>query len=93
MGLYNKVFNIFEKNFLMYAMFGVLISSSLGAVGAMLAFHSSEGIAEMIQVALLVIGCCGFTAALLGGQKPKVVFNWLLISMLISTIIVIIQVL
>lgn len=77
----------------MYAMFGVLLCSSLGAVGAMLAFRSSEGIAEMIQVGLLVIGCCGFTAALLGGQKPKVVFNWLVVSIIISTIIVVIQVL
>ena len=92
MSLYKKLFDVFEKNFMMYAMFGVLLSSSLGAVGAMLAFHNSEGIAEMIQVIVLVIGCCGFAATLLGGKKPKTVFNWLVISVILSLIIVTIQV-
>lgn len=93
MKLYNKVYEVFEKNFLMYAMFGVLLASSLGAAGAMLTFYSSEGIAEIVQISLLVIGACGFTAALLGGKKSKTVFNWLLISVIISLVVVLIQIL
>jgi|GEM_PF-2453891 len=93
MKLYNKLFEAFENNFIMYAMFGVLVVSSLGAAGAMLTFYSSEGIAEIIQISLLVIGACGFTAALLGGKKPKTVFNWFVISVVISVIVVFIQLL
>lgn len=92
MKLYNKVYAVFEKNFIMYAMFGVLLASSLGAAGAMLTFYSSEGIAEIIQISLLVFGACGFTATLLGGKKAKTVFNWLLISVVISVTVVLIQI-
>lgn len=74
-------------------MFGVLIASSLGAAGAMLTFYSSGGIAEIIQITILVAGACGFTAVLLGGKKAKTVFNWLLISIVISLTVVLIQIL
>jgi len=74
-------------------MFGVLVASSLGAAGAMMTFYSSEGFAEIFQIGVLVIGACGFTAVLLGGRKPKTVFNWLLISIVISLVVLLNQIL
>lgn len=88
MSLYQKMYNTFEKDYLMYAMAGVLVTSSVGAAGAMLALHQGHGLLQMIQVTLCAAGCMMFDAAILANRGPKTVFKLFWISIIISTIIV-----
>lgn len=84
MSLYQKCFEVFRKQYLMYAMLGVLVSSCLGAGAAMLALHNGHGFFQMAQVAILVAVCMGFNATILSDRKTKIVFNWFLISAVVS---------
>lgn len=87
MSLYNKYYEKFEKEYLMYAMIGVLVSSALGAAAAMLALYDGHGFIQMFQVGLLVAVCMGFNATILANRGAKTVYNWLLISCMASILI------
>lgn len=86
--MYQKLYEIFEKDYLMYAMAGVLITSSLGAAGAMLALYQGHTFLEMFQVAVLVAGCMMFDASILANRGPKTVFRLFWISIILSLIII-----
>lgn len=87
MSIYKKTYAIFEKEYLMYAMIGVLVSSGLGAAAAMIILHQGHGLFNMIQVGLLVAVCMGYNATILADQKPKIVFNWGILSVVTSIIL------
>ncbi len=91
MSLYKKMYNLFEKQYLMYAMLGVLISSCVGAGAAMLVLHKGHGFVEMFEVTLLVCGCMGFNATILSDRKTKIVLNTFIISVIISVLILVIN--
>lgn len=91
MSLYNKLFDLFHKKYLMYVMLGLLISSCLGAAAAMLALHEGHGFIQMFQVGLLVTVCMGFNATILSDRKRKIVFNWGLLSISVSVVLLIIH--
>lgn len=88
MELYNKLFEVFKKHYLMYAMIGVLVSSCLGAAAAMLTLHKGHGFLEMFQVGLLVAVCMVFNATILSDRKQKTVYNTFLISCAVSLVII-----
>lgn len=91
MSLYKKIYDLFCEEYLMYAMIGVLISSCLGAGASMLVLHQGHGFAEMFQVALLVTVCMGFNATILSDRKRKLIFNWLIASVITSLVILLIH--
>lgn len=93
MELYTKLFGVFQKQYLMYAMVGILVSSSLGGAAAMLVLHRGHGFLEMSLVTLLVAVCMGFNAMVLADRGPKVVFNSFLLSICVSTLISLIYIL
>ncbi len=93
MSLYNKAYKVFSHNYLGYAMIGILISSCCGAGAAMLTLHQGHGFIQMFQIALLVAFCMGFNATILSNRKPKVVFNWGLMSIFVGIIILLIHLL
>lgn len=75
----------------MYASFGVLLSSGLGAGAAMLALHKGHSFWEMFQVFILVVVCSAYNATILTNRSPKTVFKWGIASLTVSMIILIIN--
>lgn len=91
MNVYHKLFEIFQKHYLMYAMIGVLASSSLGAAAAMAALHKGHGFLEMFQVGLLVAVAMWFNATILADRKRKTVYNAFILSIAVSFLILLIH--
>lgn len=92
MKLYNKFYHDFEEMYLGYASLSIIASSCLGSIAAMFILMHGNAFANMIQLFLVVAVCMTFNAAVLAQLKPKFVFNSLLISLTVSTILIILNV-
>lgn len=89
MSFYEKLYVDFKHDYFMYACMGIILSSCLGAAAAMMALMQGHGFVEMSQLFLLVVVCMGFNATVLANMKTKIVFNWLAVSLVVSTLIII----
>lgn len=87
MSLYNKYFGVFERGFIGYSTLGVLAQSCMGAIAAMAILQNGTSLPNMIQLFLIVASCMAFNGSVLAQQKPKVVFNILIWSMVLSTVL------
>ena len=87
MSLYNKYFGVFERGFIGFSTLGVLAQSCMGSIAAMSVLQNGTSLASMFQLFLVVVSCMAFNGAVLAQQKPKVVFNILLWSMLLSVVV------
>ncbi len=84
MSYYQKLFNAFEKSFYMSITAGILISSCLGGITAMIVLSKGFSTTEMIQLFLITCVCMGYNTAVLAGLKPKTTFHILLTSVFIN---------
>lgn len=91
MNTYNNVFRMFQRGFIGYSTLGVLVQSCLGAVAAMAILQNGTSLINMVQLFLVVVSCMAFNGAFLAQQKPKVVFNTLIWSVLLSIIITVVN--
>lgn len=89
MSFYEKSLSEFSKDFYAGATTGILVSSCLGSIAAMFILMKGHGVFNMIELGLVVVVCMWFNASVLAQLKPKFVFNSLLISLLISTLLLI----
>lgn len=89
MSFYNKMYLDFEKEYLMHATLGIILSSCLGAAAAMMVLMHGHGFSEMAQVFMLTAVCMGFNTTVLANLKPKIVFNSLMISLAVSVLTII----
>lgn len=87
MNTYNNVFGVFQRGFIGYCTLGVLVQSCLGSIAAMAILQNGTSFGNMVQLFLVVISCMAFNGAVLAQQKPKVVFNILIWSVLLSLVI------
>jgi len=84
MRLYHITLKEFSDNFPLYMTLGVIASSCLGSVAAMLTLMKGTGPAEFVELSLVVAVCMWYNASALAQLKPKFVYNSLLISLLVS---------
>ncbi len=91
MNIYKKWANEFENGSIGYSSIAIIPQSCLGSVAAMFILMNGNTFAQMIQLFLVVVACMIFNAAVLSQQKPKLVFNLLLVSIATSTILTIIN--
>jgi len=87
MNTYNKYFDVFERGFIGYSTLGVLAQSCMGSIAAMSILQNGTSVPNMFQLFLVVVSCMAFNGAVLAQQKPKVVFNILIWSLLLSSVI------
>ena len=87
MSVYHKYFEVFERGFIGYCTLGILAQSCLGSIAAMSILQNGTSFANMFQLFLVVVSCMAFNGAVLAQQKPKVVFNILIWSMLLSIVL------
>lgn len=91
MKLYQNLYRDFEEMYLGYAALAIIASSCLGSIAAMFILMNGHGLVNMIQLFLVVAVCMGFNAAVLAQLKPKFVFNSLIVSLIVSTILIIVN--
>ena len=88
MKLYKTLFQDFEDLFLGYSAVAVILSSCLGSAAAMVILMNGHDVSQMIQLFAVVVVCLGYNSTVLAQLRPKYVFNALVISLLVSTILI-----
>lgn len=69
----------------------VMVQSCIGGIAAMMVLHNGASPAQMIQLFFVVILASGFNGAVLSQQKPKLVFDLLLLSVIGNSLIAIVN--
>ncbi|WP_417360708.1 hypothetical protein [Galbibacter sp.] len=92
MSLYNKYLEVFEKSFYLYISFGILVSSCIGGVAAMMVLMKGSGPIEMFELFLITCAAMGFNTSVLANLKPKITYNILLGSVAVSTTIILLNI-
>ncbi|MDX1762465.1 MAG: hypothetical protein R3218_09950 [Christiangramia sp.] len=93
MSIYQKQLSEFTRDFYAGASTGIIVSSCLGSIAAMLILMNGHELIDMIQLGLIVVVCMWFNASVLAQLKPKFVFNSLIISVLVSITFILINIL
>jgi len=92
MKLYINLLEEFKNKQMVYATFGILGSSCIGSVAAMLILMSDAPKGLLLtQLFFVTILCMGFNGAVLAQLKSKIVFNMLLTSLAFSVLIIILN--
>lgn len=93
MKLYKLLYDDFEKLFLGYSALAIILSTCLGAAAAMAVLMNGHDLVQMIQLFLAVAVCMVYMATVLAQMKPRYVFNTLILSLVVSTTLIFINVL
>lgn len=86
MTLYQKTFEDFKKGYLGFATLAIIGQSCLGSAAAMYVLKNGTSLFQMLQLALVVLVCMFVNGAILSQQKPKLVFNLILTSVIVSIV-------
>jgi len=92
MKLYNTLYKDFEELYVGYSAVAIILSSCLGSAAAMVILMNGHDFIQMFQLFLVVTVALGYNATVLAQMKPKFVFNSLIVSLLVSTILLLINV-
>ena len=92
MKLYKTLLGDFEEMSMGYSAIGIIASSCLGSVAAMLILMNGHTFVDMLQLFIVVVVCMGFNTVILSQFKSKIVFNALLLSLAISSIFILINI-
>jgi hypothetical protein len=87
MSTYNRFQLQFAQDFFASSTIGVLVQSCVGGIAAMAVLGNGTGIAQMIQLFIVVMAAIAYNGAILSQQKPRVACNLLLLSVGINTVI------
>lgn len=87
METYNKYYSQFEHGFFANSTFGVLVQSCVGGIAAMSVLSNGNSIFQMVQLFIVVMLSVGYNMSILSQQKPKFVFNTLLVSVGLNILI------
>ena len=91
MNLYTKINTDFREHFLLLCTLSIIVSPCLGAVAVMTSLAHGTGMLQMFLVFLSVAVCCAHLVAFLTIQKPKMILNLLIISMVVNTLLIIVN--
>lgn len=93
MELYSKGLQEFKRSINGYSPIFIIGQSCLGSVAAMYILINGASAIQMFQLFLVTIACMGFNAAVLSQQSPKTVFNLFIVSVVLSTVVLILNLL
>ncbi|WP_299315247.1 hypothetical protein [uncultured Aquimarina sp.] len=89
MTLYAKMNADFSENYIGYSALAIIASTCLGSVAIMSTLLAGNGFIPMLLVFLTVSVCSAHNAAILTVQKPKLVLDLLIVSLLVNSLIII----
>ena len=88
---YQKTLEDFKKGYLGFATLAIIGQSCLGSAAAMYVLENGTSLFQMIQLALVVLACMFVNGAVLSQQKPKLVFNLILTSVVNSIVMILLN--
>ncbi|UGU14614.1 hypothetical protein LS482_13000 [Sinomicrobium kalidii] len=88
MQLYQTLFSRFKEMYYASVTIGIIASSCIGSIAAMLILMNGYGLWQMFQLFLIVAVAMTYNATVLAQLKPKFIFNALLISLSASVIVI-----
>ena len=91
MGLYQQSLRSYEENFFANVAIAVIAQSCLGAIAAMYILQNGTSFLQMTQLFVVIALCMAHNGAVLSNQKPKMIFNILLVNVVVNSIIAIIN--
>ena len=89
----NHLIEEFDYNRYMYIPLTIIFQSCLGSIAAMLILEKGTSMTSGIELFLCVATCMFYNAALLAQFKSKPTFWLLVVSLLVNTILIIINLL
>lgn len=93
MSTYDRYYNRFEHGLFGNCTLGILASSCLGGIAAMTVLEHGTSILQMIQLFVVVCVSMMFNGAVLSQQKPKTIFNLLILSVLVNVVLIVLNLL
>lgn len=91
MSTYEKFYEQFEYGLMGGIALGILASSCLGGIAAMAVLQNGTSLLQMFQLVLVVGFAMVFNGAVLSQQKPRTIYNALLLSVGMNTLLAIIN--
>ncbi|MBC9798304.1 hypothetical protein [Sinomicrobium weinanense] len=88
MQLYQTLFLKFREMYYASITIGIIASSCIGSIAAMLILMNGYGIWQMLQLFLVVAVAMAYNATVLAQLRPKFIFNALLISLSTSMMVI-----
>ncbi|GAB5400847.1 MAG: hypothetical protein Aureis2KO_24320 [Aureisphaera sp.] len=85
--LYNKMSRDWNENFMLYAALSIIVSTCLGSMAVMAIFTHGNALLQMLQIFVVVAVCNALVASIISVQKPKIVLNLLIVSLVVCTIL------
>lgn len=85
---YTQLTQEFNKNALGYSALGIILSTCIGSVAIYTTLMHGNGFVPMFFVLLSVLTCNAHNAAILTVQKPKTIFNLLVLSVAVNALII-----
>ncbi|MCW4470048.1 hypothetical protein OGH69_13815 [Flavobacterium sp. MFBS3-15] len=82
MSYYQKNLEAYTRGSMGFNALAVMVQSCIGGIAAMMVLQNGTSPAQMIQLFFVVALCSGFNGAVLSQQKPKLVFDLLLLSVI-----------
>ncbi|AXT58212.1 hypothetical protein J8L88_19010 [Aquimarina sp. MMG015] len=89
MTLYAKINADFSENYIGYSALAIIASTCLGSIAIMTTLLGGNGFIQMLLVFLTVSVCSAHNAAILTVQKPKLVLDLLIVSLLVNSLLII----
>ncbi len=88
MNFYQKHLADFKSHYMLYAALFIIFQSCLGSIAAMfILMNATPDSFPYFQLGLCVVVTMAFNASIMAQLSPKVVFNLLLASIIINTIL------
>lgn len=87
--IYGNILTEFKEMYYTYAALGIIASSCIGSIAAMLILMRGTGVLQMLEMFLVVSVAMWFNATVLAQLKAKMVLNSLIISLFVSVTVII----
>jgi energy-coupling factor transporter transmembrane protein EcfT len=92
MKIYNSLYKDFDDLFVGYSAVAIILTTCFGAAAAMVILMNGHDFIQMAQLFLVLVGTLTYLVSVLAQMKSKFVFNSLIFSLLLSSIILLINV-
>lgn len=89
MSYYQKYLDGYSRGFIGFNTLAILFQSCWGSVAAMTVVKNGNTPIQMMQLFFVVVLCSIFNGSVLAQLKPKPVFNLLIASIAVNTIIMV----
>ncbi len=91
MTLYKEAFENFNKNYIGFAAIAIIGQSCLGSIAAMCILSNGTSLTQMIQLGIIVLICMFVNTSILAQMTPKLVFNLIITSSILSVFFIILN--